>query len=118
MNESNTQVVLEVAKAVGAHLELSDVLAALVATLNPVVHFDAVSVAILEDGTTRGYSVHVEDFPRRAGESHESFVARYAPELEDPPQFSVDEHAVGEIMKSGKSGKIILDWSAYRSLTP
>jgi len=46
--ESNAQVILEVAKAIGARLELSDLLAALTATLKPIVHSDAVSIGILE----------------------------------------------------------------------
>jgi formate hydrogenlyase transcriptional activator len=102
MNERNTQVVLEVAKAVGAHLALPDVLAALVATLDPVVRFDAISIGILEGETVRDYSAHIEGFPRRAGESHESYLARYAPDLDDL-RFPVGEHVIGEIMKSGKS---------------
>ena len=69
--ESNAQVILEVAKAIGARLELPDVLAALTATLKPIAHSDAVSIGILEGEVIRTYWAHVEGFPRRAGESLE-----------------------------------------------
>jgi formate hydrogenlyase transcriptional activator len=104
ITENNAQVILEVAKAIGAHLELSDVLAALIATLKPIVHFDAVGIGILEGEEVRRYSVHIEDFPRRAGESLEGLVARYASDkkLEPPPiRGPVSHYPVSEMRTSG-----------------
>ena len=49
-NETNAQVILEVAKAVSAHLDLSDVLEALIATLKPLIAFDAVGVGVRRRG--------------------------------------------------------------------
>ena len=105
MTERKDQIILEVAKSVGAHLELSEVLAALIATLEPILHFDAISIGILEGEVIRLYSVHVEDFPRRAGESIASLVARHASDtkIEPPPmRLPVSEHPVSESMKSGQ----------------
>jgi hypothetical protein len=66
--EANAQIILKVAKAIGALLDLSDVLAALVETLKPMVHFDAVSIGILEGKEVRLYSTYIEDLPRKAGD--------------------------------------------------
>src|SRR5205814_1350644 len=59
-NETNAQVILEVAKAVSAHLDLSDVLEALIATLKPLIAFDAVGVGVLEGEEIRLHSVYIE----------------------------------------------------------
>jgi glucan phosphorylase len=56
MTERNAKIILEVAKAIGAHLELSDVLTALIPTLKPLVHFDAIGTGILEGETIRLHS--------------------------------------------------------------
>jgi formate hydrogenlyase transcriptional activator len=101
--ESNAQVILEVAKAIGARLELSDVLAALTATLKPIVHSDAVSIGILEGELVRTYWAHVEGFPRKAGESLENFASRYASEAKTktlPTKILVSEHPASEIITS------------------
>ncbi|MBV9929197.1 MAG: sigma 54-interacting transcriptional regulator [Acidobacteria bacterium] len=100
MTENNTQTILEVAKAVGAHLELSDVLAALISTLKPVVHFDLIGVGIIEGEVIRIHSIHIEGFRRRAGESPGSLMARFAPELDSPQRFPLSEHPVSETLAS------------------
>ncbi|MEW6735534.1 MAG: sigma 54-interacting transcriptional regulator [Acidobacteriota bacterium] len=103
ITECNAQVIVEVAKAIGAHLELSDVLAALIATLKPIVHFDATAVGILEGDMVRAYSIHIEGFPRLEGESIESLVARHVPDLEQSSIKSpVSEHSISEIIKTGQ----------------
>jgi formate hydrogenlyase transcriptional activator len=102
VTENNAQVILEVAKAVGAHLELSDVLAALTATLKPIVHFDAIGIGILEGEVIRAYSVHIEGFPHRPGESLASLMSRYAPEFAQPPKYPVSEHPISEMITSGQ----------------
>jgi formate hydrogenlyase transcriptional activator len=104
-NETNAQVILEVAKAVNAHLDLSDVLEALIATLKPLVHFDAVGVGVLEGEDIRLHSVYIEGVPRAAGESVESVIARRASDLNIKPpttRKAVSEHFISDIIKSGK----------------
>jgi transcriptional regulator with GAF, ATPase, and Fis domain len=49
VGEANAAVILEVAKAIGAYLELSDVLGALITTLKPIVEFGAVGI-VVRDG--------------------------------------------------------------------
>jgi len=50
---------LGVAKAISAHLELSDVLEALVVQLKPMVHFDSIAVVVLDGiGDARGVRRH------------------------------------------------------------
>jgi hypothetical protein len=88
--EANAQIILRVAKAIGALLDLSDVLAALVETLKPMVHFDAVSIGILERNEVRLYSTYIEGLPRKAGEPLDGLVARqasalYAPDIKVGP---------------------------------
>ncbi|MBV8857564.1 MAG: sigma 54-interacting transcriptional regulator [Acidobacteria bacterium] len=102
MTENNTRIILEVAKAVGAHLELSDVLAALTSTLKPVVNFDLIGIAILEGELLRVQSIHIEGFERGVGESTGSLMERYVTEIDDPLKFPVSEHPVCETMKSGQ----------------
>ena len=67
MTENNTQTILEVAKAVGAHLELSDVLAALISTLKPIVHFDLIGIGILEGEAIRLHTICIEGFRAQGG---------------------------------------------------
>src|SRR5581483_6288896 len=103
MAETNAQVILKVAQAIGAHLELSEVLESLITTLNPIVHFDAVAIAILEGEMIRIQSAHVEGFARQAGESVGSLVARYASDAksEPPPiKMPASAHPISEIIKS------------------
>ena len=103
-NETNAQVILEVAKAVSAHLDLSDVLEALIATLKPLIHFDAVGVGVLQGEEIRLHSVYIEGIPRVAGESVESVIARRASDLNiKPPTTSkrVSDHFISDIIKSG-----------------
>jgi len=48
MPEKKAKLILEVAQAIGAQLEMADLLAALNKTLKPIVHFDAVAIMLLE----------------------------------------------------------------------
>ncbi len=48
ISKTNAQIILEVAKAIGAHLEMPEVLAALNETLEPIIHFDAVGVSVVD----------------------------------------------------------------------
>jgi formate hydrogenlyase transcriptional activator len=49
-----------VAKAISAHLDLSQVLQTLIAELRPMVNFDAAAVLVLEGEQARLHTVHVE----------------------------------------------------------
>src|SRR5438105_2650264 len=103
-NDTNAQVILEVAKAVSAHLDLSDVLEALIATLKPLIAFDAVGVGVLEWEEIRLHSVYIEGLPRVAGESAESVIARRASDLNIKPPTTkkrVSEHFISDIIKFG-----------------
>jgi formate hydrogenlyase transcriptional activator len=102
-NESSAPVILEVAKAISAHLELADVLGALTATLKPLVRFDAIGVAVLEGDFARLHSLHIEGVQRKAGESVESMMARkLSGHSAEPPKLRihVSQHFISEIMKS------------------
>jgi formate hydrogenlyase transcriptional activator len=102
-NETSGSVILEVAKAISAHLDLSDVLGALIKTLKPLVRFDAIGVGVLEGDYTRLHSLHIEGLPRKAGESVESMVARKSTGLNvDPPRtrIHISEHPISVIMES------------------
>ena len=100
MPDSNAQVVAKVAKAVGAHLELSDVLEALIPMMKPIVHFDLIGIGILEGDEVRVHSVHYEGFPHRPGESLKSLVSRYEPEIDNPLRSRVSEHPMSEMLSS------------------
>lgn len=101
-NENSAQVILQVAKAIVAHLELPDVLGALIATLKPMVHFDAVGIGIREGEAVRLHSLHIEGFPRLPGESVESLHARFAPGDDEPLKFLVSEHPISRVTASGQ----------------
>ena len=76
MPEKKAQIILEVATAIGAHLEMCELLAALNQALTPIVNFDAISIVILEGETVTAHWAHVVGVPRRPGESVESYVKR------------------------------------------
>ncbi len=78
------QLILEVAKAASSHLELSEVLEALITALKPTIRFDAISVFVIEGEYARLHSLHVERVGRRPGESVESTVARAASSVNQP----------------------------------
>jgi formate hydrogenlyase transcriptional activator len=74
-----------VAKAISAHLELSDVLEALIEQLRPLVRFDAIGVVVIDGEYARLHTVHIESMNREAGESAQSIVARKAADLNVEP---------------------------------
>jgi formate hydrogenlyase transcriptional activator len=74
--ESRARLVLDLAKAVNAHLDLADVLESLIVGLKPRIHFQAIGVVVLEGEHTRVHSLHVEGVHRHRGESIESVMSR------------------------------------------
>src|SRR5215831_18134833 len=74
--EVRAQLILEVAKAAGSHLELPDVLESLLVALKPTSHFDAIAVSVIEGDNVRLHSLHVEGLHRKPGEPIESVLAR------------------------------------------
>ena len=69
-------MILDLAKAVNAHLDLADVLESLIVGLKPRVQFQAIGVLVLEGDYTRVHSLHVEGVHRNRGESIESVMTR------------------------------------------
>lgn len=106
MTEERSQIILEVAQAIGTQLEMSELLASLNEALKPIVHFDVVSIVILEGETVNVHWAHLEGLARDRGETLESVLSRYARDLKvDPPPMSlpVSRHPISQIMKSGKA---------------
>src|SRR5215831_168830 len=86
--QSSAQLILDVAKAASAHLDLSDVLEALIRGLRPHIRFDAIGVVVLEGEFVRLHSLYIEALGRRPGESIESILSRFATKLKiaEPPR--------------------------------
>ena len=53
MADTKAQIVLEVAEAIGTHLRVSELLAALNEKLKPIIYFDAIGIGVLEDEVLR-----------------------------------------------------------------
>jgi formate hydrogenlyase transcriptional activator len=116
MPEKKAQIILEVAQAIGNQLEMSELLASLNEALAPIVHFDAISIVILEGEMVTVHWTHVEGVSQQPGESVESFVDRYASNIkvDSPPmQVLVSHHPISEIMKSGEP-YVALDLESHR----
>ena len=82
MNEANAPVILEVAKAINAHLELSDVLGALVTTLKPMVQFDSIGVVVRDGDYAKLHSLFIEGVQREGDESVQHMLDRKASDLD------------------------------------
>jgi len=103
MPEKKAQIILELAQAIGDQLGMSELLGALNAALSSCIHFDAITIMLLEGDTVSSYCAHAEGFARLPGESLEAFVDRYASimKVEPPPlKLSVSHHPISEMMKS------------------
>ena len=98
--QANAHIILNVAKAIGAHLEMPEVLAALNETLEPIIHFDAVGVSVVDGDLLKPYSAHIEGFPRKPGESLASLIKRFSPNIDNPLKHDVCEHPVSEMFVS------------------
>src|SRR5262245_15281713 len=102
-NETNGPVILEVAKAISAHLDLSDVLGALIATLKPMVGFDSVGVVVLDGDYAKLHSLYLERVQREGHESVQSVLQRAASELHIEPlqaKIPISDHHLSVVMRS------------------
>jgi formate hydrogenlyase transcriptional activator len=103
--ETSARVLLEVAKAISAHLELADVLGALLAQLKPTVAFDAVSVVVLEGDQAKLQSLYIEGIERKSHESVQSLLARSVADRKiEPlaPRIPVSQHHMSVVMQTGR----------------
>ena len=55
MPEKKAQIILELAQAIGDQLGMSELLAALNAALSSCIHFDAITIMLLEGDTVSSY---------------------------------------------------------------
>jgi formate hydrogenlyase transcriptional activator len=99
-------VILQVAKAISAHLELSDVLAALVTTLKPMVEFDSIGIVVRDGDQAKLHSLHIEGLQREEHESPQRLLERKASDLNIEPlletRIAISEHPMSEVMRSGE----------------
>jgi formate hydrogenlyase transcriptional activator len=82
---TSAQLILDVAKAASSHLELAEVLEALITALKPTIRFDAIAVSVIEGEYARLHSLHFEGVERKPGEPVESVLARAAPSPQAQP---------------------------------
>src|SRR5262245_10413524 len=101
----NAPVILEVAKAISSHLELSDVLGALHTTLKPMVQFDAIGVVVRDGDFAKLHSLYIQGFQRAGHESVQSMLERKASELKLEPvsaRVPLNDHYLSAVLKSGE----------------
>src|SRR5262245_3050814 len=102
---TDAPVILEVAKAISAHLELSDVLGALITTLKPMVEFDSVGVVVRDGDHAKLHSLYIEGLRRGDHESVQSMLERKASDLHIEPvraRIPINDHHMSAIMRSGQ----------------
>ena len=102
MPDTKAQIILEVAEAIGTHLQVSELLAALNEKLKPIIYFDAIGIGVLEEEVLRIYSIHLESTRRVEGESLQSLMDRHAPEIEHPLRLALRDHPVSEMIHSAQ----------------
>jgi len=104
--ESSARLILDVAKAASSHLDLPEVLEALIVALKQTIRFDAISLFVIEGEYVRLHSLHVERVGRRPGEPVERVVARVASSINVPAKkilrHPLSEHHVSEVASSHK----------------
>jgi formate hydrogenlyase transcriptional activator len=105
-NALNAPVILEVAKAISAHLELSDVLGALHTTLKPMVQFDAIGVVVRDGDYAKLHSLYIQGLQREGHETVQSMLERKASELKLEPlsaRVPINDHYLSAVLKSGRA---------------
>jgi formate hydrogenlyase transcriptional activator len=101
--ETSAHIILEVAKAISSHLDLTDVLEALVASIKPTVAFDAVSVVVLDGEHAKLQSLHIEKLVRKSNESVQSLLQRSIADTDIDPlatRVHVSQHHMSVVMKT------------------
>src|SRR5215813_11976261 len=82
--QSSAQLILDVAKAASSHLDLAEVLEALIVALKPTIRFAGIGVIVIEGQYARLHWIHLEPVGCRLGESVESVAARAVSSVEMP----------------------------------
>jgi formate hydrogenlyase transcriptional activator len=103
VGEANAAVILEVAKAIGAYLELSDVLGALITTLKPIVEFGAVGIVVRDGEYAKLHSFCTEGAQPEHHDSVQRLLERYASDLDIEPlrtRIPINDHHFSVIMSS------------------
>ena len=103
---TNSSVILEVAKAINVHLELSDVLGALHTTLKPMVQFDAIGVVVRDGDYAKLHSLYIQGLQREGHESVQSMLERKAFDLNLEPlsaRIPINDHYLSAVLKSGEA---------------
>ena len=101
--QSSAQLILDVAKAASSHLDLAEVLEALIEALKPTIRFDAIGVIVIEGEFARLHSLHMERVGRRPGESVESVLARVASSANmtpNPIRTRLKDHHISRVASS------------------
>ncbi len=70
------RALLEISKAINAHLDLADVLGATVAALETLLPIDSLAVLTIEGDKWQRQALHVKGVERRPGESFDSIASR------------------------------------------
>ena len=99
MTKTNAPIILEVAAAIGAHLEMAELLAALNEKLKPIIYFDAIGIGVLEAEVLRIYCIHLESTRHIEGESLESLMDRHVPEIKHPLTLALSDHPVSDMIR-------------------
>ena len=103
VGEANAAVILEVAKAIGAYLELSDVLGALITTLKPIVDVCAVGIVVRDGEYAKLHSSCTEGAQPDHHDSVQRLMERYASDLDIEPlrtRIPINDHHFSVIMSS------------------
>ena len=102
--KTSAPVIIEVAKAISVHLDLTDVLAAMVATLKPLVQFDSIGIVVRDGEYAKLHSLHIEGLHRQENETVQSMVERKASDLNIKPlqaRIPIGEHHMSVILRTG-----------------
>jgi formate hydrogenlyase transcriptional activator len=70
------RALLQVSKAINAHLELADVLAATAEALDRVLPIDSIAIVTFEGDEVRRQALHVKGYKRQPGETFDSVAMR------------------------------------------
>jgi formate hydrogenlyase transcriptional activator len=98
--ESSAQLILDVAKAASAHLDMSEVLKALTQKLNAHIHFDAIAVFVVDEQFVRLHALYVDGWENGAPRT---VVARNSAESKvEPPRerIPIHQHHASAILRT------------------